>query len=328
MAEQATIFQVVQIGVESTPGTPVPGNRRLQSISITPGVNAEVEPIRSLGGKFATGAAPGREWVEADIEGIPTYDELAYLLSSLLVSTTPVQVNPPNGTAYRWVFTPAQNTPDAIRTFTVEQGSPVRAWRFAYGLVTELSLSFSRESLELSGSMLGQRLQDGITLTSNPTVVRQVPILPSQVDVYLDASHTDLGTTKLTRVLEAELTIGDRFGPVWVLDSAVPSFVTHVETEPDATLSLLLEADAQGMSLLPVIRTGEKRFIRIQATGENIEGTTPYLFQVDLCGVVTGVDQFSDKDGVYAIKWTLTTAFEAAWGKAIEVTLVNTLSAL
>ncbi|HXF54827.1 MAG TPA: hypothetical protein VNK52_11955, partial [Hyphomicrobiaceae bacterium] len=171
-------------------------------------------------------------------------------------------------------------------------------------------------------------LQDGITMTASPTEIELVPVLPTQVDVYLDNTAAGIGTTKFTRVLSAELNISDRFGQVWPLDSSLSGFAAHVETEPTVTLALTLAADAQGMGPLTAMRNGDKRFIRLKATGPNIETGNDYLFQIDMCGVVSEVGDFSDEDGVYAIQWTFRATYDSGWGKAMEVQVDNKLSAL
>jgi hypothetical protein len=328
MPEVATVTRVVQVGVESTPGTSVAANKRLRSITLEPGIQTELNPLRATGGKFPIAAALGKEWIEADIGGYLTYTEIVYLLSSVLVSATPTQISPPTGTAYRWTFTPSHTSEDSIKTFTVENGSSVRAMKWTYGLVSELGITFNRESIELGGTLLGQNLQDGITLTASPTLVDVVPVVPSQVSVYLDTTASGIGTTQLLRVLTAEFSISDRFSPVWTIDANKQSFAAHVETQLSATLDLTLEADAQGMALLSAMRNGDKRFIRIKAVGPNIETGNDYTFQLDLCGLVTGVDNFSDEDGVYAIKWTFSATHDSTFGKALEVQVVNKLSTL
>lgn len=328
MPEVATITRVVQVGAESTPGTSVAANRQLRSISIDPAIQTELQTLRAVGGKFPIAAALGKEWVEADIGGYLTYTEIVYPLSSVLKAVTPTQISPPSGTAYRWTFTPAQSTEDQVKTYTVESGSAARAYKFVYGLVSGLGIAFTRENIELSGTMLGRSLQDGIALTASPTLVDVVPVVPSAVDVYVDTSAANIGTTKLTRVLSAEFEISDRFGPVWTLDSGATSFAAHVETELSATLRLTVEADANGMGPLAAMRNGDKRFIRIKAVGPNIETGNDYLFQLDMCGLVSEPGEFADEDGVYAIEWTFTATHDPGWGKALEVQVVNKLNAL
>lgn len=327
----ATINNIVQIGVEATPGTAVPANRLLQALSIEPGIAATVNTFRPAGGKYVTVAALGRESVEAKLSGVATYTEIVYPLASVMAYAAPVQISPPSGTAYRWTFTPAQSATDAVKTFTVEHGSSVRARRWTYGLVTEFGYTVARgnrESFEISGSMIGQQLQDNISLTASPTPIALVPIAPTEVSVFVDATAAAIGTTKLTGALLVEYKLGKRFAPVWPIDSAIASFAAHVETPPDATLQLLVETDAQGMDFLTAMRAGDRRYVRIQAVGPQIETGNSYMFQHDLCGVVSAVDPFGDEDGVYVVKWTLTVAYDAAWGKAQEVTVINTLTGL
>jgi hypothetical protein len=323
--EVATLTRVVQIGVESTPGARANANKQFQLINIEPSISADIQTFRAIGSKYlALALPPGNEMVEASISGPINYTELVYLLSSLLTATTPEEL----GTgAYQWVFAPNVFSEDTVKTLTVETGSPVRAMRFTYGLVTALTFSFTRENAELSGTMIGQRLEDDIQLTSSPTKIKLVPVAPASVSVYMDDDPDDIGTTKLARVLSAELEISDRFSPVWTLDAAQASFATHVETVPTARLALTVEADDAGMGLLAAMREGAKKFVRVLATGPTI-GTNNYKLQFDLCGTVTEVGDFSDEDGVYAIEWTLSTAYDADWGKALEVTVVNELSAL
>jgi hypothetical protein len=155
-----------------------------------------------------------------------------------------------------------------------------------------------------------------------------VPVVPAAVSVFMDTTAASLGTTRLLRDFTADVAIADRFGPVWTLDSTQSSFAAHVETKLKATLKLTVEADGQGMDPLLAMRVGDKRFIRLKATGPNIETGNDYTFQLDLCGLVSEVGDFSDEDGVYAIEWTFAMTHDPAWGKALEVQVVNTLSAL
>lgn len=316
------------MGVESVAGTSVNAKKKLQSISIEPNIKAEVASFRPMGGKFATMAALGKEWTEAGISGNAAYSDIVYLLASALNYAKPAQITSPSGKAYKWTFTPGQAAPDAVKTFTVECGSSVRAGKFSYGLVTDVGLSFTRESVEVSGTMIGQQYTDNISLSASPTSIEPVPILPTQVAVYMDATSAGLGNTKLTRVLSAEFEIGDRFGPLWALDSANDSWVTHVEIEPTATLKILMEADANGMALLDSMRAGDKQFVRVQAVGAEIETGNDYTLTLDMCGTVTEVSDFSDADGVYAIEWTLRATYDDTWKKALTVEVINELEDL
>ncbi len=325
MTDRATLNQVVQIGVETTPGTAVAATKRLPALSITPGIQASVNSFRPVGGKFATIAALGKEWIEASIEGAACYNHIVYLLNSILTAVEPVQQGAT--TAYKWEFVPAQNAADTPITFTVEHGSAARAGKFAYGLVNSFTLDIDRESVTVGGSMIGQAYQDGITMTaSGVTDVPVQPIQPTEIDVFLDSLSTDLGKTKLTRVLSMRVEVSDRYAPVWALNSAIDGFAAHVESAPAATVTMLMEADEAGMGLLAAMRAGAKRFLRLQATGPIIASTYTYSLTWDVCVQVREVGEFSDEDGVYGIEWTFDIAHDATWGKAMSVAVVNTVS--
>jgi hypothetical protein len=440
MPERASVFEKAQIGVESTAGTDVAATKIIQSFSIAPSIQSESQVFRPQGQKFNVAAIQNKEWTEADIEGYLDFNELAYLLASLMSYAAPSGTAP----AYTWTFAPAQSSADTVKSYTVETGSSVRAQQFTYGLVNELTFEYSRDELTLSGSMLGQKTTDGITPTdlsavataatlttaltganndlvftaavtglagreititytdpAAPGVSESVavsgrritftlstdgssvitstgdslkatllasaeasalvtaadagandgtgvvtalaetalsggagatwairPMSGNGVDVYLDATSAGLGTTKLTRVLSAEWTLGNRFSPLWVLNSANASFVATVENAPDFTVTMMVEADSAGMAILEYVRSADTKFMRIQNTGPVLTGSTTYRLRFDVAVKFTEVGEYSDEDGVYAIEFTATGVYDAGWAKAVNVTLVNNVAAL
>lgn len=334
MPERATINQVIQMGVEVTPGTAVVTTKKPQSLTIEPGVKINQRRFRPTGYKWPTLAPPGREWVEFRLGGAPTYTELVYVFSGLLAYAAPTQIldgATPTG-AYTWRHTMSATSEDTIKTYTIEQGSSVRAHKFAYGLFTGLDLNFSRDELSLGGGGIAQRLSDGITLTAGNTAIALEPILGQHLDLYMDSTLGGIGTTKLLRAFSGQLSIGDRFGTVWPINSANASFAAHVEGEPSGQLTLLVEGDATGMGFLTNARAGSSVYMRLQAVGPTIYtgGVTPTSKMIiDLALKVTDVDPWEDRDGVYAINWTFDImADTGALAGGIDVTMINTLSAL
>lgn len=330
MAERASVFQTVQIGVESTAGTAVAANKKLNSLSISPAVKIDVSTFRAMGNKFNSVAALGKNYVTAKVTGAPTYDELIYPLSGVLSYALPAQQAAT--TAYKWTFSPATSAADTVKTFTVEQGSSVRAHKFAYGQFTGIGLKFARSGIDLSGDMIGSALSDNITLTAGPTALPLIPILPTQVDVkYADTQAGLAGASALGRVLSVDWQISDRFNPVWPLNTTTGSaggFATVVEAAPKSQLKIKLEADSEGMALLTNATASSTKFFRVQAVGGLIASTYYYTLQLDFAGKVTDVSDFSDEDGVFAVEWTLDAVHDATWGKALEIQLTNTQATL
>lgn len=327
MPERSALSQVIQLGVETTEGTLIAANKLLQATMISPSLQAETSDFRPMGNKYRTLVIPGKEWVEADIEGLATYDELLYLFASLIGTPVTTVVNT---TGQQHVFTPNSTSEDTIKSYTIEQGSAVRAHRFVGAVVSALGLEFTRESVEVSGSMIGTGFTDGITLTASPTAIPAVPVLPATVNVYLDTTAAGLGTTKLLRALAVGFNLSDRYGPLWTLNSAVTGYAARIETEPTAEAHLMVEADATGMGLLPVLRAGATRFMRIEAVSAELIGAGPatYKLWIDLAVKINAGIDFEDQEGIYAADYPLTIVHDGVWGKPFVVTLTNSLATL
>lgn len=324
MTDRASIFELVQLGVETTPGTKVAATKKASAMQIAMGPRVDISQYRPSGNKFPTVSALNMEWSEGSISGPITYTEIVYLLSSVLKT-----VSPTGTTAKTWAFSPAVDSADTKKTYTIESGSSVRAHRFGYGLVTGLGLSFDRSGCELSGSMLGQALEDGHTMTSGLSQIALVPVMPTEVQVYLADSQAGLaGATALARAISVEWNIADRFGPVWVLNGS-SSFAADVEIEPSLEIKLMVEADAEGMALLTNMRAGSSKFVRIEAENSTeIETDVYYKLTIDTACQVMDVGDFSDEDGIYAIEWSLKGVYDATWDAATSVTVINEIASL
>lgn len=163
MADRSTISQLIQIGVEATPGTPVAATRQLTSLSIEPSIKSDVKEFAPMGFKYNTIDVEGKEWVEASAKGIPSFNEIVYPLSSVLTATTPTLLG---SGVYQWAYSPSSSTPDNPKTYTVEHGGPVRADQFANGIFSGYTFNFSRDAVDQSGTLVGQRLVDPFTMTT------------------------------------------------------------------------------------------------------------------------------------------------------------------
>jgi hypothetical protein len=340
MTDRASVFQGVQIGVEATYGVQVPANKLLRGISIEPSIQTNIDVFRAMGVKYASVAVQGREWVQANITGSPTFDEIVYLLSSVMAQASPAGAGVLTGTAgaYTWTFNPASSAPDTIKSFTVEHGSSQRSDSFTGGVVTAFNMNFTREKVDISGTMIGQLFDNtNPAMTAAPAGLPLVPIAARYFDVFLDNTSTGLGTTKLTRPLSVGFSLDTRFAPVWAIDSSQNSFAALVETAPKAQVRMMVEADAAGMAILDTMRAGGQKFMRVATatTGTNAPPSiptsapaAPYGFELDMSLRVTAISQFRDQGGVYAVEYTFDIMDDTTWGKAMSAVVVNGTSAL
>lgn len=333
MAERSTITQTVQIGPEVTPGTSVAAGKRLQSIGIKVGPKVDSKEFTPIGQKYPTLAIVGKEWSESEISGAPVYTELPYIFSSLMSKATPAEVmdNSTGSGGYKWTFDSDPFGEDNPQTYTVEQGSSVRAHKITNGIISEFTMDWSREEVKIGGTMLGTALNDGITMTADPTLLPQIPVRPTHITAYLDTTAAGLGGTKLTRALKGKIKISDRFSPLWVVDAAQASFVNTIETAPKFEFTLMQMADAAAMANLTAMRAGSPKFLRLEAVGPQIYSggvVVKHKWTMDLCGQIKDIDPFEDADGVYAINWTFLTTTDSTWGKAWHVEVVTTTETL
>jgi hypothetical protein len=326
MAERATVTQGVYLAVESSPGDGTTPNRQLTSFTIEPGVQVEMQKFRPTGQKLESIIVPGKEWVESSITGLAEYNELHYLLSGIYGANRTPQ--PSVATAHQWSHILQARQPDEVVTFSFVQGDDNIAHSFDYGLITELGLNMSRDGIQIEGTMIAHELEVGATVPHAPTSPAEVPILPTEVSIYLSDTYGSLGSSKLTRALMCNQKIGNRHNPVWVLDASENSFVAHVETAPDFTYELTVEANDDGMDLLANMRAGDTLYCRQQAvSGVDVPSTaTPFSYTCDAATKISAVDKFSDEDGVYAIKYTLSAVYDPVADLAVETELINAQS--
>lgn len=329
MPDRFGINQVAQVGLESAMGTPVAAGKLLSASQIELNIKHAGRGMRPTGGKFKTTVVPGKEWSEGSWKmPIVTYDEIVYMLCA---SHKKVVATADGATAKLWTIAPAQTDLDTLASYTVEIGASVRAHKAAYVVMPSFKATFTRDGVEAEGSLLGQALSDAITMTAGPTAIANVPVAGSQINFYLADSMAGLaGATALDRAFRVEYNLPERLKPFWPVKSAYTSFAAHGETAPDATVKVVMEADAAGMALLTNMRAGSTKWLRAAATGADITTGKPYLLQLDLAfKLEKDPDAFKDEDGgVYAIGWNAEVVYDPTAGYALQWLVRNTLAVL
>lgn len=326
MTDRATVNQQVQWAIEATAGTSVAADKTVRSMSIDLDVAGDNILYRPGGHKYNALAIPNQEWTTWQItDGMPTYTEICYPLTAIFGSSTDTTSG---STGQQRVFTITDTGSITQKTLTIEKGSSVRAHKIAYGILTDLTLTWSRkDGGKITGQGIGQRITDGITMTASPDDVALVPIAGKQLDFYIDSTGADIGTTKMLRAFSVEQSITGVYGPIWPINSANASFDGVVEMVPTTSVKIVLEADATGMAYLTQYRSGDLIFARLDATGASFEENTPditYSLKVDTAlGIKTMSGLAADEDGIAVVTLECEIVEDSTWGKAIQVTSVN-----
>lgn len=330
MPERSSLFQGVQIGAESTLGTGVAAGKLLNYLGIDIDPELAFARFRPMGQAVAGSIVPSQISSTAAISGQGSYSELIYPLNSIYGNVTPTTVDT---TAKRWNWTYTGRAETTPKSYTVEAGGSVRAHKLTAGVFNGFEITFQRtgDGLPVSGSLIGQQMQDNITLTATPTALEDVPIIPTHCDVYMDPTSGALGTTKLTRDFNAVFRHNDAYGAIWPISSTNASWANVVGTEPTVQVELQVEADTAGMQLYADAVAGNAtRFIRLAAVSTANAGaaTAKYDLLIDMAGKVSAFGGFDDVDGVFVASFTFDAVYDAGWGAAVKVQNTNKTATL
>jgi hypothetical protein len=163
---------------------------------------------------------------------------------------------------------------------------------------------------------------------SAPTALTMEPVLGNQLDVFLDTTFGALGTTKLQNEFSVIWALTGKAGAYWPMNTGNPSYGGTVELLPKSSVKLLLEADAQGRSILTNMRAGQIMYARLQALGAILGSGIRQTLQVDMCLKANTPDPYSDNEGLVASGFTCSLVADPTAGFATRVTLINDLASL
>ncbi|HEY1011346.1 MAG TPA: hypothetical protein VGE07_01495 [Herpetosiphonaceae bacterium] len=339
----ATINQLTQLVVESVKGTaPGVGFKRLQSTTVLPATEVEIETFRAQGYRFPGVAVRHKEWSLWKLSGLLSYTDVIYALAGILKAPTTTRIIPSTGLAYRHVFTPVARGANARKTFTVEHGETGQVIeRSSYGTFAAWSFSLTRSAdaakNEQSGALFGRRLldsvNDAISLTSGAVDLAVRPVSTSDVCLYFADAYADLATADpMNNAFSVDWGLADVAAAAWDLNRNNDSFKEDVETPPKGTVTLELAADAIGQGFKATMRAGATKFLRIECKGAFIESDggddIHELIIIDCALKITGVGEKKDTGGVYAMAYTCEIAYDDVWGYAIYAEVINKLAGL
>ncbi|MFN3650095.1 MAG: hypothetical protein ACK47B_10995 [Armatimonadota bacterium] len=279
--ERVTALERVQIGVEATPGTLVDADQRLHTLMITPQARVNSRALPGLGSKSPVVQVVGREHTEASLEGPASYDELAYLLAAHLCV--------PSTSGDALLFEPQSESEDTIKTLTVEVGNEDIAEAFGYGFVRSLQFRATGVEVAVSGTMIGQALAVGQTLTAAPDDVPAVVITEKDWVVKIDDLAGGTPVT-LERVDEFEWSSQDKWRERFYANQGA-SWELPLGGRWNQTLRLSLQYDTEANALMAGMRNGETYLVVFEAAGPAIDVDTDYALNLKFAARVTSIER-------------------------------------
>jgi hypothetical protein len=176
--DRSTISQTVKLADEATKGTaPTTGYVQLSSMGWAFTIDPTIQNFRPAGQKYTTVTALNREVTTMSLDGIPTYTEIIYALSSVLTESEYTAAAGTTSAAAgsrvmgasgnHWFFMPSNNYADNPLSYTVYKGDVSYSEVSSYVQITDFNLLINRADTSLGGSAMGQALTSGGTMIGN-----------------------------------------------------------------------------------------------------------------------------------------------------------------
>ncbi len=270
----ASINQIVQLGVETTPGQ-VPGsgsNRVMRHLTYNLDPDFQYAMYRGSGQRFNSIQTLKAEMSKFKLGGPISYTELAYPFGGMFGQ--PAFTTPANGVAARQLaFSPKPNGAQGGVTYQIQNGDAVRTRQFNYAVHTGIDLTIKRsgDSVVSGGDGFAQQTQPNVTLTASPTAQSQLPAPPINFNAYLDLTSANIGTNALAQCVEAQFKTSGWYAPLWFLVRGNASYGTVVDTPPATTCLLRIMPDSAVDNLWVQARAGATVYIRLDAVGNPID---------------------------------------------------------
>jgi len=316
MPEQATVYQGVYLGPETTPGTAVPAIVKLATadIDIMPAVVRKAR--RSPGHKFATGVSRGKEMSTARVAGDAGYFDLAYLLESCIGISTKSVITAAK--TWKWTWLPDPGCSDNYQTYTVEKGCGNIGARMPFGVISGLALRMTDSEVTLSGDAFGGIIQDAFTITTPTQDLPDIPIDPDSINVYMGTSSTNF--VQLLRCTEATWTVGTRRAGKKTINREVRSFSFVIELAFQNTIQLTVELDAAGEAMMADLRANNKVWFKLDAIGPQIPDDTSKTYTLNIISPVRYMNtDRGDKNDMYGSTFDLEPMIDSVFGSGMKI---------
>lgn len=284
---RSIVNQSLLLQKETTLGTPViTAMKRFHGIKGTVGWNVQEETFRAAGSKAVTGSTVTTELGSANLEVMQDYNAMLPLLSGVFGAPTTTALEATPTPAYQHVFEIKPFAADAITSFTAMWGDSTIALQAAAMVFHALTIGIQRTQLSLSSNAILRKPVTGVAMPSGAAVtdVPFVPVRAQSYCVYMDDTKATLGTTQLLALYGTEISFGDKYDPDWVVNCNLSSYSELLEREEiDYTQNMTVGLDAASVGMIADWEAGENKYVRVESTGPDINGTDAYGLTLDTC---------------------------------------------
>lgn len=304
---QATLHGV--LGVESSPGTPVVGTKQMLSFGFErPKPMGEGQKLTPQGYKVPTTVVPvGRRWAEGGINGVLDFNEITYVLASLLNYQAPTTEGI-NGK--HWVFSPLAAAVETRKYYTLEHGNNQHAVQVPYTFFNSLKIDMSPLAQSISGNYMGAALVDDITQATSPTILTQQVVPPQNFAVAIGSTRAALiGTQQVETATAAGSITGSGNATVVVTAAGMtnsPKTVSVAVTNGDTAATwagkvrTALAADIDVASFFVISGSSTSIVLTTRAAAANDSSMNISLDNGTCTGITTAATSANTTAGVAA----------------------------
>lgn len=260
---------------------------------------------------------------EATLPGDATYEQLAWILDSLLGQATPG-----SGPGYARQYSgPAGSTKPTPRILTLTRGSSLDARCLKGAIANELSLKTeTNKRVTYETKFIGHSVEAD-SLASLADITPNY-IHANQCAITLDAWGGTMGTTPLPSIAyNIELGLNMNKAVTMGIGSASPRGHNHKRGEGDGNqLKLSVELDTDSAGYLTSILGGSLYQAQIQMT-YTLDAT--HSLVVQYAGYVAEAPEYpSDSDGIATLDLTFAPMYNPTLGGWLKMTLTSAVSTL
>jgi hypothetical protein len=311
---------VFQIGLESTPGTPVAATRKeyfMPDGALTITRDPRVH-------RYATGTRDNvRAYTNGPIQAggsisIAASPDESLELFNLGVSGSPVITTPSGATTTRLhTYKPAD-----LASATLEWNDGKRVWQGAGYRANTLTIAGADNAeFTIAADLFGTTVASGTATTGltdrTPSIVEGW-----QSRIYVDAFTGTPGTTVVTGFMTNwSIQINNNLGRVYTSDNTLAANRV-IAGELDVTGTITVDADsAQAIAEFNNWANATARMVRLEFSDETgfIEGTLRRFITVDIPGNWTAVNIGGSGDGVRRYELSLQSVYQATLAAMLQI---------
>ena len=253
----------------------------------------------------------------------PTYEDLPWFLQSAVKGSVTGTLSAT--TVYTYVFSPTVAADD-LKTVTWEVGNDTQAWQVPFGICDRLDLEFfAGRPAVMTADYLGQRpVKQAFTAALSDRVTEDIN--GAQMTAQIDS--TTIGTTAVTNVLAAKLSIHNNWTQLWRLDGNLYPGDAYRKVR-SATLELTIQLN-NTTEYDTFFTTPVERKIRLTCNGTVIPGSAGSIPKSIVIDFYTfwDVAPISNDNGIHVLKLTGTSTYDATATLDYKISIANALVTL